>query len=105
LLEAGADPDARSWENLSPLGHARDVAIARLLIEAGADVHLRRPSTLLHHRPTPELAQLFIDAGVDVNALDEAGQTPLDVAEMSRQGKLVAVLHANGGRSGKKRKP
>jgi hypothetical protein len=106
LLNAVADPDARSWENLSPLGHVQSVEIAKLLIEAGADVHLRRRSSLLHHRPTPDLAKLFIDTGVDVNCLDQAGHTPLDIAEASRRDReLVRFLRANGGKHGQKRKP
>ena len=98
----------------------------RLLIKAGADVLLRRRSSLLHFVKKPELAKPIIEAGLDVNCLDEKGRTPLDVAEESRQlyqrqavehgdtgwetrareyAELVAFLRAHGAQASKELKP
>ena len=80
FIAAGADPDARSHYGGSPLGGTTSPEIAQLLIDAGADVQLRARSTLIHHVRNPEVARVFLDAGVDVNAIDENGKTPLDMA-------------------------
>ena len=103
FLNAGADPDARSWENLSPLGHVGSVEIAKLLVEAGADVHLRRRRSLLHQCRKAEVAKFFIDAGVEVNCLDQFGQTPLDIAQAQGNALVVNVLLAHGGKNGPKK--
>ncbi len=75
-------------EELTPMQHciqglsksASSVAeIAKLLIEAGADVSVRykNGNTLLHDCSDAVVAKLLIDAGVDVNAKDGCGMTPL----------------------------
>lgn len=86
LLEAGADPDTE--EAFGPviliallLGHT---LIARLLVEAGADVNVtdQKLWTPLHWAAKfgdEELIGLIVEAGGDLLALDGEGRTPLDV--------------------------
>lgn len=54
-------------------------AIARLLLEAGADVNSRdaEGATPLHYVDEPSICELLISAGADVNARDNVGDTPL----------------------------
>lgn len=66
-----------------------DVEIIELLIRYGVSVETtpwEDPSTWLHSAaflgvPDPAVYQIFIDAGVDVEALDEEGKTACDVAK------------------------
>lgn len=63
----------------------RQVAIAHLLIDAGANVNARnhRGRTPLHHAASegfPHLAQILIDAGAKVNARTLRDETPLRLA-------------------------
>ena len=61
-------------------------AIAEMLIEAGANprARTRYGDTPLHHATTPEVVRLLVEQGVDVNAVNESGGTPL---------MRVAVVH------------
>ena len=64
----------------TPLQECHDIATAKLLIEAGADVNVKdkKGNTLLHlDRYDPNVTKLLIDAGLDVNAKNYEGMTPL----------------------------
>ena len=54
--------------------------VARVLLDAGADIELRARSTLLHHMRNPDVVRVFLDFGARVNVIDENGKTPIDVA-------------------------
>ena len=62
---------------------AADANVARLLLQAGADVNKTdlRGWTALHYAATrktePELIRLLIQSGVDVNGRNVDGETPL----------------------------
>jgi len=86
-------------------------AIARLLIERGANINVRAKDK---HGGTPlhwaaavgrtEMARLLIEAGADVNAPDSNGYTPLDAIEYDPRMRKAAkqqmadLLRANGGK-------
>ena len=77
--------DERGW---TPLHHAvfeGHTAAAKLLIDAGADVHAKDEDawTPLHsavYNGHTAAAKLLVDAGADVHAKDEEGWTPLHYA-------------------------
>ena len=88
LLEKGADPDAEG--PFGPvlltallLGH---VTVARLLVEAGADLNISDDNgwTPLHWAAKAgdvELILAMVEGDGDLLALDREGQTPMDVLE------------------------
>jgi len=47
-----------------------------------------------------EIAEMLIDRAPDVNALDNKGDTPLDLAS----GKIAALLRKHGGKTGEELK-
>ncbi len=99
LLEAGADPDTE--EAFGPiiiiallLGHT---LIARLLIEAGADVNVTDQNqwTPLHWAAKygdEVLMRLMAEADGDLLALDSEGRTPLDILEEYGHDELLKKL-------------
>lgn len=48
-------------------------------------IHLRSRSSLLHFVRRPEIAKVLIEAGADVDMIDGNGQSPLDRSEESHQ--------------------
>jgi ankyrin repeat protein len=96
MLESGADPNQTNGGGYSPLmgvvesgsflSSSDRVAVAKLLIEKGADVNARRPDgiTALHLAASyqrPELIQLLLANKADVNVADQNGRTPLEFAK------------------------
>lgn len=85
LIANGADVNARDYEDgAPPLRLAQTTQSIRMLLEAGADVHLadRMGRTPLHEGlPLRSLGagktRLLIEAGADVNSVDRDGRTPL----------------------------
>ena len=116
LLENGADVNARSQNGGTPLFFAtieydsgkKDKA--ELLIDFGAKVdikHLPTGWTPLHNSARSgnvEVAKLLIKSEADVNAKDNEGMTPFDVAakELGRVKvqPVMKLLIENGGKSG-----
>lgn len=92
LLRKGADPNGtyEGWPALSRATRkvdqkAKMAKMARLLLNAGADVHYTSPSghTVLHNAAVwgnPRIIQLLLDHGADLNAKTELGKTALDRA-------------------------
>lgn len=71
--------------------------LARLLVEAGADVNARGNGgfTPLHQvaqNGQPELAALLLERGADPDAAADDGKTPLDLALDGGHGAVAAVL-------------
>ena len=48
-----------------------------------------------------EIVELLIDAGADVNAKDDIGDTPLDVAIQLKQTEIAELLGKHGGKTRK----
>jgi len=107
LLAAGADVNATTREamKVTPLqsaAAARQVDIARLLIDHGANVNARQVEsgfTPLHEAAANgqvDLASLLLDRGADVNARMNDGRTPLGFALECHQTEMATFLRARG---------
>jgi F-type H+-transporting ATPase subunit beta len=104
LLAQGADVDARSKGDITPLHLAAIMQrpeMARLLLEHGADVNARNNIGLtpLHHaalRADLATIQVLLDKKADVAALDREGHTPADLAALRRDAQTVALLVSQG---------
>ncbi|KAL8893366.1 MAG: hypothetical protein Q9192_005340 [Flavoplaca navasiana] len=105
LIEKGARPHLRDSQGLEPLhlacqhGHMK---VATLLLEAGASVNaadnsLYRP---LHHLAQecddPYLATMLIDVGCDIDATTNQGYTAVQLACISGNLNVLAVLLQRG---------
>lgn len=101
ILKRNPDLSVRDEKGMSvlqaafecPLTKEKDniQTITEALIEEGADAKVTYPDgkTLLHHAVSPsfshmKIAQMLIDAGVEVNAQDSEGNTALHVATHSK---------------------
>jgi ankyrin repeat protein len=72
--------------------------VAKVLLEAGADVNARDASqnTPLHYAALhghTTVAKLLLEAGGDINARNRKGKTPLALAQ---RGGIVALLRTHG---------
>jgi ankyrin repeat protein len=78
----------------------RDAALARALVKRG-HVDAKQPdgATALHwaaHWSDREIAALLIDAGADVNAVNDYGVTPLSLAATNANAPMISLLLAHG---------
>ncbi len=104
LLEYGADPTGTNTGGVTLLHIVANVEIARLLVDAGADVNAAdNPAdwTPLHAvvgSGDRELIELYLDSGADIEAQDSNGQTPLKTAILAQNLNLdiVALLLDRG---------
>jgi RNA polymerase sigma factor (sigma-70 family) len=115
LLNMGADVNVVSRHPIgaTPLIAAlfgRRVEAARLLIERGADVTIRRGGKAwpragwspLHYASAygfVELVSLLLERGASREALDDSGASPLDVAREAGQGEAARLLSKQGVRT------
>jgi uncharacterized protein len=91
LIEHGADVNACAtapFARVRPLGtaaFARSLGLARILLDAGADVDGRSADghTALHtaaHNGDLELVRELLDRGADPTARSDSGESPIDLA-------------------------
>ncbi len=92
LLDAGADPNAKSRRGNTPVHmwtqRSADPEIAALLLDRGADVEARNGDgeTPLHRAAgesflsTADMIALLLDRGADVDATNNNGETPCQLA-------------------------
>ncbi|HEU4387619.1 MAG TPA: ankyrin repeat domain-containing protein [Blastocatellia bacterium] len=108
LLAAGAEVNTASRESMkvTPLhsaAAARQTAIAKVLIDHGADVNSSQAEsgfTPLHEAALNgdiELARLLLERGAKINAKMTDGKTPLVFALESRQSEMAKFLEERGG--------
>lgn len=101
LIAADADVNAADIDhNTAFTVSARywNIPVQRHLLSAGADVHFRDryQRTVLHKASYVEVLQVMLDAGVDINAVDSTGNTPLHVAASHGRHDLVKFLLKKG---------
>lgn len=102
LIKLGADPNVRSIEGATPMMNAvqsKKVQHLNLLISSGADVNARdnRGFTALHRAAEmghTEIVELLLNNGADPN-IEADGQTPLSLAEIRGEAKIVSLLRGH----------
>ena len=85
LIDAGADVNAYSVAELTPLHNAASVDVMALLIERGGDVDAtdakgRTPLFLAMQNGAADVAEFLIVLGADVSICNLKGKSPLDAA-------------------------
>ena len=105
LLATGVDVNAaESWHGQTALMWAvgeRHTAVARALVDRGADIHARSSAgytalLIAARADEPELARLLIAAGADVNDAAPDGLTPLLVATVRGHAALAIAFLDQG---------
>ena len=99
-LAAGADVNTMT-ASLHRAAYNKHKEIIELLITNGVDVNAKNDAaeTPLHLATTKEIAELLIANGADVNATTNRGTTPLDWAANDE---IASLIRKHGGKSGKK---
>jgi ankyrin repeat protein len=101
LVERGADVNARSSADETPLMRAADVAIVRLLIRAGADLEASNSNgwTVMHtsaFQNAHEAVGELLAAGANPAKMIHGGITPLSLALGGRHAETIRRLLAAG---------
>lgn len=108
LLANGAEVNSRAEFETTPLGMAmgnNSVEIVDVLLRNGADPKLRNQAgrTPLHsvaryanQSDFGTVIRLLVKYGADVNAVDDAGVRPIDLAEAMKRQPVVDLLRALG---------
>ena len=100
MVELGANVNARSESGLTPLAASETAEIAQFLLDKGAKVHNDAPFTTLmlacDSPDRPEVAELIIAHGGDVNARTDRGVSPILLAAANDCAGVVKVLAAHG---------
>ena len=105
LLSRQADVNAAQGDGTTALHWAAyrdDVEMARLLVEAGADVAVKTrlgdltPLFVAAKNGTAETIELLAEAGADINSTNANGTTPLMLAAASGKVDAVKVLFEHG---------
>ena len=121
LVEAEPVAEAAQTEPPTAKSEAPDISIHEAFkagnieavkqhLAAGTDVNAKGPNaglTPLHRAAyygLKEIAELLLDKGADVNAKDDGGDTPLDVAMLGNDKETADLIRKHGGKTGEKLK-
>ncbi|XP_072160519.1 uncharacterized protein [Bemisia tabaci] len=110
LIEKGANVNASNNEGYTPLHTARNTAVAKLLLENGAELKAvtKDGKTVLHTAAEADVimssrfkgvagvAEFFVQNGIDVDSVDNFGNTPLHLCGISSNLQVATVLLDNG---------
>jgi ankyrin repeat protein len=102
LIAFGADPNGKKGNfRFPPLCFASNGDVAEILINYGADVHLRNengftPLHLLAKQGKVEAAEVLLKHGAEIDAREKWGKTPLHYASEYGQADMVAFLLEKG---------
>lgn len=102
LLDAGADPNARNDEGITPLHLAVYPEMVELLVRRGADVNVRsddgRTPLLVQAAEAEgiEVMEALLRAGADARATDKRGESALDLARAREEQDKVELLRQYG---------
>ncbi len=125
LLEHGAKVNVKNNLGQTPLGYAvmwGNARLARLLVEYGADVDVKGTNgytpllsalsrfadletapegtfmgnSNLSSEDNTKMAELFLEKGADVNAKSDDGQTPLSLAQKSKNAVMIQLVKRYG---------
>ncbi|CAF9936291.1 hypothetical protein IMSHALPRED_010700 [Imshaugia aleurites] len=90
-----------SWLPLQFAAHRGDVAMARLLLEAGANVSPTgsgtQPIHIATHRGSLEITSLLLNAGAAIDSTDSCGFQPIHLASAYTERSAQIVLLVNAG--------
>jgi ankyrin repeat protein len=102
LLDAGADPNARNDEGITPLHLAVYPEMVELLVRRGADIDVRsndgRTPLIVSAAEAEgiDAMEALLRLGADAKATDNRGQSALDIARRREEEDKVDLLREYG---------
>ena len=103
LIDKGANVDAKAKQGSTPLMVALEngkTEVAKMLIENDADIEAANNDgySPLHAAVNyPDIVEILVNEGLDVNVKTNQGDTPLDLANASGLSDSAKILRENGG--------
>ncbi len=103
LIDKGANVDAKAKQGSTPLMVALEngkTEVAKMLIEYNADIEAVKNDgySPLHAAVYyPDIVEILVNEGLDVNVKTNQGDTPLDLANASGLTDSAIILRENGG--------